>query len=236
MLRDRYGGAIDVNQFTVATEIFPSHLRSMGTGIAMSGLFLADTLWLQLSSTMATIGWKYYLVFLCLGVVHTIYLYFNLPEVRQPLRCSKCGRAELTWFLISRLPGLPWKRLMPCSVRLWQDISRMKAWRKLQPRTMMERQKNIKDRLRRFSQKMPKLEPWNEGLSKGHDELRVASPRTREDTVAAGQDLDSGGEIRTHVESSVVLFRRPAYLYNRQLLVASVRRAGVSWHLPGVYL
>ncbi|KAK5459528.1 hypothetical protein LTS15_003656 [Exophiala xenobiotica] len=76
-----YGGAIDVNQFTVATEIFPSHLRSMGTGIAMSGLFLADTLWLQLASTaMTTIGWKYYLVFLCLGVVHTIYLYFNLPE------------------------------------------------------------------------------------------------------------------------------------------------------------
>ncbi|KAJ9638583.1 hypothetical protein H2204_004354 [Knufia peltigerae] len=76
-----YGSAIDVNQFTVASEIFPSHLRSMGTGLAMSGLFLADTLWLELASTaMATIGWKYYLIFLCLGVVHTIYLYFRLPE------------------------------------------------------------------------------------------------------------------------------------------------------------
>ncbi|KAK6368175.1 hypothetical protein LTS17_009916 [Exophiala oligosperma] len=76
-----YGSAIDVNQFTVASEIFPSHLRSMGTGLAMSGLFLADTLWLELASTaMATIGWKYYLMFLCLGVVHTIYLYFRLPE------------------------------------------------------------------------------------------------------------------------------------------------------------
>ncbi|KAK4946199.1 hypothetical protein LTR10_014711 [Elasticomyces elasticus] len=76
-----YGGAIDPNQYTVCAEIFPSHLRSMGTGLAVSGLFLADTLWLQLASTaMATIGWKYYLVFLCLGVVHTIFLYFKLPE------------------------------------------------------------------------------------------------------------------------------------------------------------
>ncbi len=98
----------------------------MGTGIAMSGLFLADTLWLQLASTaMATIGWKYYLVFLCLGVVHTIYLYFKLPEVRHPLLCCKCEQVGLTWFLISRLPDSPWKRLMPCSARLWQDISKM---------------------------------------------------------------------------------------------------------------
>ena len=131
----------------------------MGTGIAMSGLFLADTLWLQLASTaMATIGWKYYLVFLCLGVVHTIYLYFKLPEVRHPLLCCKCEQVGLTWFLISRLPDSPWKRLMPCSARLWQDISKMKARRKLQLRTMMQRQKDIKSQLRRFSQRMPKLE------------------------------------------------------------------------------
>jgi hypothetical protein len=166
MLRDRHGGAIDVNQFTVATEIFPSPLRSMGTGIAMSGLFLADTLWLQLASTaMATIGWKYYLVFLW-----------------KDRRTSRTGYGG--------------------SRRRCQSLN---LGTKDCPRVMIE--------------------------------LRVASPRTREDTVAAGQDLDldCGGEMRTHVESSVVLFRRPAYLYNRQLLVASVRRAGAilapTWHL-----
>ena len=149
----------------------------------MSGLFLADTLWLQLASTaMATIGWKYYLVFLCLGVVHTIYLYFKLPEVRQPLLCSKRKEAELTWFLISRLPGSPWRKLTPCSARLWQDIFKMKAWRKLQPRTMMQRQKGIKDRLQRFLRKTPKLEPCKEGLSRVEDEVRLASLCTREES------------------------------------------------------
>ena len=73
---------IDVNQFTVATEIFPSHLRSQASSIAISGIFLVDCLWLDLQTTaLAKIGWKYYLVFLCLGLVHTIHLYFYLPEV-----------------------------------------------------------------------------------------------------------------------------------------------------------
>jgi hypothetical protein len=50
--------------------------------VAISGLFLADILWLNLLPTAtANIGWKYYLVFVCLAVVHTIYLVFKLPEV-----------------------------------------------------------------------------------------------------------------------------------------------------------
>jgi len=47
----------------------------------MACLFLVDTLWLDLASTaMATIGWKYYLIFLCLGIVHLVFFYFKLPE------------------------------------------------------------------------------------------------------------------------------------------------------------
>ena len=43
---------------------------------------LTDLLWLQLAPTAsAKIGWKYYLVFVCLTVVHTIYYWFRLPEV-----------------------------------------------------------------------------------------------------------------------------------------------------------
>lgn len=67
----------------MATEIFPTHIRNQASAVAISGLFLADILWLNLLPTAtATIGWKYYLIFVCLGVVHTIYLFFNLPEVR----------------------------------------------------------------------------------------------------------------------------------------------------------
>jgi predicted MFS family arabinose efflux permease len=77
-----YGAFIDVNQYTVATEIFPSHLRSQGSSYSLAALFLTDVLWVDLAATaQATIGWKYYLVFLCLGIVHLIHLWFKLPEV-----------------------------------------------------------------------------------------------------------------------------------------------------------
>ncbi|TVY36539.1 High-affinity glucose transporter [Lachnellula subtilissima] len=77
-----YNSFIDLNQFTIATEIFPTHIRNQASAVAISGLFLSDILWLNLLPTAtATIGWKYYLVFVCLAVVHTIYLIFCLPEV-----------------------------------------------------------------------------------------------------------------------------------------------------------
>ena len=77
-----YACFIDVNCWTVATEIFPSHLRAQGTGISIATLMLTDLLWLQLAPTaQTTIGWKYYLVFLCLTAVHIVYFWFRLPEV-----------------------------------------------------------------------------------------------------------------------------------------------------------
>ncbi|KAJ4244004.1 hypothetical protein NW762_014617 [Fusarium torreyae] len=76
-----YNSFIDLNQFTIATEIFPTHIRNQASAIAISGLFLSDILWLNLLPTAtATIGWKYYLVFVCLAVVHSIYLIFRLHE------------------------------------------------------------------------------------------------------------------------------------------------------------
>lgn len=76
-----YGAFIDVNQYTVATEIFPSHLRSQGSSYSLAAFFLTDVLWVDLAATaQATIGWKYYLVFLCLGIVHLVHLWFKLPE------------------------------------------------------------------------------------------------------------------------------------------------------------
>ncbi|KAH8887958.1 general substrate transporter [Thozetella sp. PMI_491] len=76
-----YNSFVDLNQFTFATEIFPTHVRNQASAVAISGLFLADILWLNLLPTAtATIGWKYYLVFACLATVHTVYLAFFLPE------------------------------------------------------------------------------------------------------------------------------------------------------------
>ncbi|KAH0831568.1 putative MFS sugar transporter [Fonsecaea pedrosoi] len=76
-----YGTFIDPNTFTVVSEIFPTHIRGQAVGISLCGLFLCDTLWLELLPTaQAAIGWKYYLVFMCLGIVHTVVQYFFLPE------------------------------------------------------------------------------------------------------------------------------------------------------------
>ncbi|TVY40478.1 Sugar transporter [Lachnellula occidentalis] len=76
-----YGALIDVNQYTVVAEIFPSHLRSQGSSYSLAALFLTDVLWVDLAATaQASIGWRYYLVFLCLGIVHFTHLWFKLPE------------------------------------------------------------------------------------------------------------------------------------------------------------
>lgn len=85
-----YNAFVDLNQFTIATEVFPTHVRNQGSAIAISGLFLADILWLNLLPTAtASIGWKYYLVFVCLCVVHTIHIFFKLPDVSTRL-CPQC--------------------------------------------------------------------------------------------------------------------------------------------------
>ena len=82
LISTSYASFIDVNCWTVASEIYPSHLRAQGTGIAISTLMLTDILWLQLAPTaQATIGWKYYLVFIGLTLVHLVYFWFRLPEV-----------------------------------------------------------------------------------------------------------------------------------------------------------
>ncbi|KAH6871232.1 major facilitator superfamily transporter sugar, partial [Thelonectria olida] len=95
-----YNSFIDLNQFTIATEIFPTHVRNQASSVAISGLLLADILWLNLLPTAtATIGWKYYLVFVCLAVVHTIYLIFNLPETGgwhlEQMDCAMTGDSRL---------------------------------------------------------------------------------------------------------------------------------------------
>ncbi len=50
---------------------------------------LVSILWVQLAPTaMATIGWKYYLVFISLTLCHIIYFWFQLPEVSLLLSAS----------------------------------------------------------------------------------------------------------------------------------------------------
>jgi hypothetical protein len=76
-----FGCFIDPNQFTLVSEIFPSHLRSMGMGIGISGYYLINLLWTQVGPVaIANVGWHFYVTFVVLGICHIIFLYFFLPD------------------------------------------------------------------------------------------------------------------------------------------------------------
>lgn len=100
-----------MNQYTVATEIFPTHLRSQGSSYSLAAFFLTDVLWVDLAATAeARIGWKYYLVFLILGTVHLIHLWFKLPEV-----CMLLGLFHIQRLIRNlRLRVWHWRKSMLC--------------------------------------------------------------------------------------------------------------------------
>lgn len=70
-----------------ASEIFPTHLRAKGMTIGVIGFCLVDILWLEIAPTaFATIGWKYYLVFICISVFSAAIIFFTFPNtLRLPL-------------------------------------------------------------------------------------------------------------------------------------------------------
>ncbi|KAF2494373.1 MFS transporter [Lophium mytilinum] len=62
-------------------EIFPTHLRAKGMTLAVIGFCMVDILWLELAPTaIADIGWKYYLVFICLSVFGAATVFFLYPD------------------------------------------------------------------------------------------------------------------------------------------------------------
>lgn len=70
-----------------ASELFPTHLRAKGMTIAVIGFCLVDILWLELAPTaVKQIGWKYYLVFICLSVCGAVIVFFTFPDtLHKPL-------------------------------------------------------------------------------------------------------------------------------------------------------
>ena len=103
-----YGLFIDAASFIYSSEIYPTNIRSRGMAMATATYFtacivscinlahaidlVADVcVWLQTyvtpgATAIASIGWRYYLVFMCLTVISIIVIYFFYPETkRRPL-------------------------------------------------------------------------------------------------------------------------------------------------------
>lgn len=70
-----------------ASEIFPTHLRAKGMTIAVIGFCLIDIVWLELAPTaFATIGWRFYLVFITTSVFSAAVIYLTFPDtLNKPL-------------------------------------------------------------------------------------------------------------------------------------------------------
>ncbi|CDK27157.1 unnamed protein product [Kuraishia capsulata CBS 1993] len=78
-----YGGTTDATTYVYATEIWPTHIRSKGAALCTSGLFigiLAFTTGVQ--TAFNTIGWKYYLIFVCLSFINFWIVFFIFPETK----------------------------------------------------------------------------------------------------------------------------------------------------------
>lgn len=72
--------------YVYGCEIWPTHLRSKGSAVSYFG-FYVFSIWstAPAAQAFATIGWKYYLVFICVTIALVIPCHF-LPEVSARTR------------------------------------------------------------------------------------------------------------------------------------------------------
>ncbi|KAK4949973.1 hypothetical protein LTR10_011815 [Elasticomyces elasticus] len=70
-------------QYVYLGEIFPTHIRSKGMAIGTSGLSFMNTIWLQAAPVaFSTIGWKFYLCFICPATVAAVVIFLYFPDTK----------------------------------------------------------------------------------------------------------------------------------------------------------
>jgi hypothetical protein len=78
-----YGLFIDAASFIYSAEIYPTQIRAKGVALATSTYFLACITYVTPGATaIATIGWRYFVVFICLTAVTVVIIYFYYPETK----------------------------------------------------------------------------------------------------------------------------------------------------------
>ncbi|CAK7235557.1 hypothetical protein SBRCBS47491_009333 [Sporothrix bragantina] len=78
-----YGCCLDATTYVYCSEIFPNHLRAKGMAWSLAVLFLSTVAYLIPAATaFATIGWKYYLVFIILTAINIPIIWFTFPETK----------------------------------------------------------------------------------------------------------------------------------------------------------
>lgn len=79
-----FSSSVDATSYIYASEIFPTPVRAKGLSVSISGLFIATILFLQAAPTaFDNVGWKYYLVFICVTSAIFVAMWLFFPEVRH---------------------------------------------------------------------------------------------------------------------------------------------------------
>ncbi|PSS03516.1 hypothetical protein PHLCEN_2v3984 [Hermanssonia centrifuga] len=69
--------------WVLASEVFPTRTRSMGTSLATCANWALNVLFSQVSNlAIANISWKYYLVFICLNAIDFVIIILFFPETK----------------------------------------------------------------------------------------------------------------------------------------------------------
>lgn len=77
-----FTSTIECTSYVYGSEIWPTHLRSEGSTLAYGSFFgNAIAYSAPVAVALANIGWKFYLVFVCVTVVTTVIILFYFPEV-----------------------------------------------------------------------------------------------------------------------------------------------------------
>jgi len=104
-----FTSTLECTGYVYGCEIWPTHLRSKGSPISYFG-FYVFSIWstAPAAQAFASIGWKYYMVFIAVTIALVVPCMFYLPEVSLP--CLPTGRH----ILLNAVPdcwnsaGRPW--------------------------------------------------------------------------------------------------------------------------------
>ncbi|KAF9891927.1 hypothetical protein FE257_002890 [Aspergillus nanangensis] len=84
LLQVTFAMLLDGATYFYVAEIWPTHLRSQGFAIGMATLCATNLTWLLAAPTaLATIGWKFYLFFVCIPAASGVVVLWFYPDTLQ---------------------------------------------------------------------------------------------------------------------------------------------------------
>jgi MFS family permease len=79
-----YSVGVDVAGVVFYSELFPNHIRAKGIALSIAVIALTDLVYLQATATaFANIGWKFYLLFIIISGLGTVFVWWFLPETKN---------------------------------------------------------------------------------------------------------------------------------------------------------